>query len=42
MSCRLGGFGSDFCSGNTDEMWHDRAELIRIAEKKCPGVPHDA
>eukprot|EP00892_Ulva_mutabilis_P003181 jgi/Ulvmu1/12864/UM098_0049.1 len=32
---RFGGFGSDFCSGDTVEMWRDRAEMIRIAQKKC-------
>eukprot|EP00192_Tetraselmis_astigmatica_P019213 CAMPEP_0117651544 /NCGR_PEP_ID=MMETSP0804-20121206/2151_1 /TAXON_ID=1074897 /ORGANISM="Tetraselmis astigmatica, Strain CCMP880" /LENGTH=253 /DNA_ID=CAMNT_0005457533 /DNA_START=58 /DNA_END=819 /DNA_ORIENTATION=+ len=31
----FGGFGSDHCSGNTAEMWHDRAELIRIAGRKA-------
>ncbi len=36
MKCarRFGGFGSDFCSGNTEESWRDRAELVRIASKK--------
>jgi phosphoglycolate phosphatase len=33
-SPRFGGFGSDFCSGNTDESWRDRAELVRIASSK--------
>jgi hypothetical protein len=36
---RFGGFGSDHCSGDTQEVWHDRAELIRVAQRKCPGVP---
>lgn len=36
---RFGGFGSDFCSGNTEELWRDRAEMIRIAQQKCRGVP---
>ena len=31
----FGGFGSDFCSGNTEEMWHDRAELVRVAAERC-------
>ena len=36
FSCPLfGGFGSDFCSGNFDEMWRDRAEFIRIARAKA-------
>ncbi|KAG2500409.1 hypothetical protein HYH03_001980 [Edaphochlamys debaryana] len=32
---RFGGFGSDFCSGNTAESWKDRAELVRLAAAKC-------
>ncbi|GLI60029.1 hypothetical protein VaNZ11_002094, partial [Volvox africanus] len=32
---RFGGFGSDFCSGNTDETWRDRGEFVRIAARKC-------
>eukprot|EP00884_Botryococcus_braunii_P007905 jgi/Botrbrau1/17115/Bobra.0157s0017.1 len=32
---RIGGFGSDFCSGNTVDTWRDRAELIRIAASLC-------
>ncbi|KAG1680552.1 hypothetical protein FOA52_014999 [Chlamydomonas sp. UWO 241] len=32
---RFGGFGSDFCSGNVEESWRDRAEFVRTAEKKC-------
>jgi phosphoglycolate phosphatase len=28
-SPRFGGFGSDYCSGNTAESWRDRAEFIR-------------
>jgi hypothetical protein len=31
----FGGFGSDFCSGNTEEMWRDRAELVRVAAERC-------
>eukprot|EP00803_Ostreobium_quekettii_P001249 evm.model.scf_269EXC.2 EVM.evm.TU.scf_269EXC.2 scf_269EXC:31294-32691(-) len=31
----FGGFGSDFCSGNTEESWRDRAELIRIAATRA-------
>lgn len=31
----FGGFGSNYCSGNTEESWKDRAELIRIAAKRC-------
>lgn len=32
----FGGFGSDFCSGNTEGMgWRDRAELVRIAAQRC-------
>lgn len=45
MSCgtrRFGGFGSDFCSGNTEESWRDRAEFVKIAaakgSKSVPGV----
>lgn len=34
-SPNFGGFGSDFCSGNTAEMWRDRAEFIRIAARKA-------
>jgi phosphoglycolate phosphatase-like HAD superfamily hydrolase len=34
----FGGFGSDFCSGNFAEMWHDRAELIRIARAKAGAI----
>lgn len=30
----FGGFGSDYCSGNTDGMgWRDRAELVRTAAR---------
>ncbi|GLC33412.1 hypothetical protein PLESTM_000068400 [Pleodorina starrii] len=32
---RFGGFGSDFCSGNTAETWRDRGEFVRIAARKC-------
>jgi phosphoglycolate phosphatase len=38
LSCskpRFGGFGSDFCSGNTTESWRDRGELVRIAAKRA-------
>lgn len=31
----FGGFGSDFCSGNTEQSWRDRAELVRIAAKRA-------
>ena len=32
----FGGFGSDYCSGNTEGMgWRDRAELVRIAANRC-------
>lgn len=31
----FGGFGSDYCSGNTRESWRDRAELVRIAAKRA-------
>lgn len=31
----FGGFGSDYCSGNTEESWKDRAELVRIAAERC-------
>jgi phosphoglycolate phosphatase len=32
----FGGFGSDYCSGNTEGMgWRDRAELVRIAALRC-------
>ncbi|GAB4819077.1 hypothetical protein N2152v2_006123 [Parachlorella kessleri] len=31
----FGGFGSDFCSGNTEQSWKDRAELVRIAAKRA-------
>jgi len=32
----FGGFGSDYCSGNTEGMgWRDRAELVRIAAQRC-------
>jgi phosphoglycolate phosphatase len=34
----FGGFGSDFCSGNFAEMWHDRAEFIRIARAKADAI----
>jgi phosphoglycolate phosphatase-like HAD superfamily hydrolase len=34
----FGGFGSDFCSGNFEEMWRDRAELIRIARAKANSI----
>jgi phosphoglycolate phosphatase-like HAD superfamily hydrolase len=31
----FGGFGSDYCSGNTEGMgWRDRAELLRIAARR--------
>ena len=31
----FGGFGSDYCSGNTAETWRDRGELVRIAGKRA-------
>ena len=31
----FGGFGSDYCSGNTAESWKDRAELVCIAAKRA-------
>ena len=34
----FGGFGSDYCSGNFDEMWRDRAEFIRIARAKADAI----
>jgi phosphoglycolate phosphatase-like HAD superfamily hydrolase len=34
----LGGFGSDHCSGDFVEPWHDRAELIRIARTRAADV----
>ena len=30
----FGGFGSDYCSGNTAEVWRDRSELVSIAAKR--------
>lgn len=46
---RFGGFGSDFCSGNTEESWRDRGEFVRRAAEKCAAlhgargcVPQDA
>ena len=29
-----GGFGSDFCSGDTGEPWRDRGELVRLAKQR--------
>lgn len=34
----FGGFGSDFCSGNTAESWKDRSELVRVATKKATSI----
>jgi len=31
---RFGGFGTDFCSGDTAETWKDRTELVRFAAHK--------
>jgi phosphoglycolate phosphatase len=31
----FGGFGSDFCSGDTVDTWKDRGELVRIAARRC-------
>lgn len=35
LLCSFGGFGSDFCSGNTAEMWRDRCEFVRLAPVKA-------
>lgn len=35
---QFGGFGTDFCSGNSAEMWHDRAEFVRIAGQKADTI----
>jgi hypothetical protein len=35
LDALLSRFGSDYCSGNTAEMWRDRAEFIRISVKKA-------
>jgi hypothetical protein len=32
---RFGGFGSDFCSGDTLESWRDRGQLVRIAAERA-------
>lgn len=37
----FGGFGSDHCSGNTEESWRDRAELVRIAAHKASAAGYD-
>lgn len=34
-SPRFGGFGSDYCSGDVDSSFHDRAEFIRIARARA-------
>jgi hypothetical protein len=34
-ACRFGGFGSDYCSGNTQEMWRDRSEFVRLAGQRA-------
>jgi hypothetical protein len=42
---KVGGFGSDYCSGNTVDTWKDRAQLIRIAASHCQdkhSAPSDA
>eukprot|EP00878_Enallax_costatus_P017227 GHUV01018087.1.p1 GENE.GHUV01018087.1~~GHUV01018087.1.p1 ORF type:complete len:182 (+),score=75.13 GHUV01018087.1:791-1336(+) len=31
----FGGFGSDFCSGNTDEMWRDRCQFVKLAGQRA-------
>ena len=31
----FGGFGTDVCSGNWQESWRDRAELIKAADRKA-------
>ncbi|KAF8056466.1 hypothetical protein HT031_006323 [Scenedesmus sp. PABB004] len=31
----FGGFGSDVCSGNTAEMWRDRAEFVKLAGERA-------
>ncbi len=38
---RLGGFGSDYCSGDTANMTADRGELIRIARRRADEVYED-
>ena len=35
---RCGGFGSDYCSGDTEESWKDRAELVRKAAVRASSV----
>lgn len=35
---RFGGFGSDYCSGNTVECWRDRSELIKLAAKRAEKI----
>jgi len=32
---RFGGFGTDFCSGDTEETWKDRTELVRFVSVCC-------
>lgn len=32
---RFGGFGSDYCSGNTAEMWRDRSEFVKLAGQRA-------
>ncbi|KIZ02313.1 hypothetical protein MNEG_5646 [Monoraphidium neglectum] len=39
---RFGGFGSDHCSGDTDEMWRDRAEFVAVAARRCADAFPDA
>lgn len=39
---RFGGFGSDHCSGNVDEMWRDRAEFVAVAARRCAESLPDA
>ena len=34
----FGGFGSDVCSGNLAEVWRDRAEMIKVAERRAAGT----
>lgn len=33
----IGGFGTDFCSGDTAETWKDRTELVRFVSL-CAGL----
>lgn len=35
---QFGGFGTDFCSGNSAEMWRDRAVFVKIAGEKAQKI----